>query len=69
VLPPEIIHRKKKGFGSPIGPWFRTGRLAVRDASPCVRKRSAAHLAGKVDDRLFLWCEHVFEEWRSRRLP
>jgi asparagine synthase (glutamine-hydrolysing) len=69
VLPPEIIHRKKKGFGSPIGPWFRTGRLAVRDASPFVRKRSAAHLAGKVDDRLFLWCEHVFEEWRSRRLP
>jgi asparagine synthase (glutamine-hydrolysing) len=69
VLPAEIIHRKKKGFGSPIGPWFRSGRLTVRGAEPFVRSRFAAHRAGKVDDRLFLWCEHVLEQWKERRLP
>ena len=68
VLPPEIIHRKKKGFGSPIGPWFRTGRLAVKNPAPFVQSRFASHRAGKIDDRLFLWCEHVFEEWKSRQL-
>jgi len=69
VLPPEIIHRKKKGFGSPIGPWFRTGRLAIKNPAPFVQGRVASHRAGKIDDRLFLWCEHVFEEWRARQLP
>jgi asparagine synthase (glutamine-hydrolysing) len=69
VLPAEIIHRKKKGFGSPIGPWFRTGRLAVNNPAPFVRQRFARHREGKIDDRLFLWCEHVFEEWKSRQLP
>lgn len=69
VLPAEIIHRRKKGFGSPIGPWFRTGRLAVKNPSRFVQSRFAAHRAGKADERLFLWCEHVFEEWKSRRLP
>jgi asparagine synthase (glutamine-hydrolysing) len=68
VLPAEIIHRKKKGFGSPIGPWFRTGRLAVKNPAPFVKRRFAAHRAGKADERLFLWCEHVFEEWQARRL-
>jgi asparagine synthase (glutamine-hydrolysing) len=69
VLPAEIIHRKKKGFGSPIGPWFRTGRLAVKSPDRFVQNRFARHRAGKMDDRLFLWCEHVFEEWRARQLP
>jgi asparagine synthase (glutamine-hydrolysing) len=68
VLPAEIIHRKKKGFGSPIGPWFRTGRLAVKNPAPFVQSRFADHRAGKADERLFLWCEHVFEEWQTRRL-
>jgi asparagine synthase (glutamine-hydrolysing) len=68
VLPAEIIHRKKKGFGSPIGPWFRTGRLAVKNPAPFVQSRFAAHRAGKTDERLFLWCEHVFEEWQTRRM-
>lgn len=67
VLPAEIVHRKKKGFGSPVGPWFRTGRLAVKSDDSFVQSRFRAHRAGKVDDRLFLWCQHVFEEWKSLR--
>lgn len=69
VLPPEIIRRKKKGFGSPIGPWFRTGRLAPASTEPFVQSRLAAHRAGKSDERLFLWCQLVLEQWKERRLP
>lgn len=69
VLPTEIIHRKKKGFGSPIGPWFRSGRLATNSNEPFVQKRTEAHRAGRSDERLFLWCQLVFEEWKKRRLP
>lgn len=69
VLPPEIIHRKKKGFGSPIGAWFRTGRLSVGSPDPFVQRRFAAHREVKSDDRLFLWCQRVFEEWQTRQLP
>jgi asparagine synthase (glutamine-hydrolysing) len=69
VLPAEIIHRKKKGFGSPIGPWFRSGRLSPESNEPFVQQRLAAHRGGKSDERLFLWCQLVFEQWEKRRLP
>ena len=68
ALPADIIHRKKKGFGSPIGPWFRTGRLAPKSANPFVKSRLGAHRADKSDERLFLWCQLVFEQWKERRL-
>ncbi len=68
VLPAEIVHRRKKGFGSPLGPWFRTGRLATSSPHPFVQRRQAAHRAGQIDDRLFLWCQLGFEEWERRRL-
>ncbi len=67
VLPPNIVHRKKKGFGSPIGAWLKTGRLAPASTHPFVRSRAAAHRAGRSDERLFLWCQCVFEQWRSRQ--
>lgn len=69
VLPAEIIHRKKKGFGSPIGPWFRTQRLAPSSNDPFVQQRLSSHRSGRSDERLFLWCQLVFEEWKKRRLP
>ncbi len=69
VLPPEVVHRKKKGFGSPIGPWFRTGRLAPSSTDRFVQGRLAAHRAGKSDERLFLWCQLALEQWKERRLP
>lgn len=69
VLPAEIVNRRKKGFGSPIGPWFRSGRLRVESDDPFVRRRYESHRQGKIDDRLFLWCQLVFEQWKRRRLP
>ena len=67
VLPADIIHRKKKGFGTPVGPWFRTGRIAPKSASPLARERLALHQAGRSDERLFLWCQLCFDEWLERR--
>ena len=67
VLPDGIIHRKKKGFGSPLGPWFRSGRLAPDATNRFVREKLDAHVSGRSDERLFLWCEYVWQQWAARR--
>lgn len=67
LLPHDIIGRKKKGFGSPVGPWFRTGRIAPDATTGLVRERLAAHVAGNADERHFLWCEFVWQQWAARR--
>lgn len=66
LLPDEIINRKKKGFGSPVGAWLRTGRLAPEARHPLTASKSAAHLAGEADERIFLWCEYVWQQWAKR---
>lgn len=62
VLPHEIVHRPKKGFGVPIGAWFRQGEVTVdTGALPAglsagfVRRKRAAHLAGRENHGSFLW--------------
>jgi len=66
LLPTEIVHRKKKGFGTPVGAWLRSGQLAPTSQDPFVRERTAAHHTGRIDDRLFLWCQIVLEHWSTR---
>jgi len=67
VLPAEIIHRKKKGFGVPLARWlkdFREPEAALRtpptDAA-WVERKWREHKAGKSDHRLFLWCWIVLQ--------
>jgi asparagine synthase (glutamine-hydrolysing) len=74
VLPGDILHRKKKGFGMPVGRWLREGAFPVPvDALPAglnrgeIRRREAAHRAGKTDDRLFLWAAWLLGSWMSNR--
>jgi len=67
VLPADILHRKKKGFGTPVGAWFRSGRIAPSSTTPIVQKRLASHRAGRSDERLFLWCQLTLDEWLKRR--
>lgn len=67
LLPADLIYRKKKGFGTPVGAWFRTGRIAPADPSPFVREMLASHRAGRTDERLFLWCQLCLEGWRAGR--
>ena len=66
LLPHDIIYRSKKGFGTPVGSWLRSGRIAPEANSPMLREKLAAHLAGKTDERLYLWCEHVWQQWQLR---
>lgn len=69
LLPEEIIHRKKKGFGSPVGAWFQEGLLAPSSRDAFTQRRYAAHRAGRADERLFLWCQLAFEGWESSLPP
>lgn len=66
LLPADLIHRKKKGFGTPVGGWFRSGRLAPPPRTPFLAEKLAAHRAGRADERLYLWCELCLGAWLAR---
>jgi asparagine synthase (glutamine-hydrolysing) len=61
LLPTEIVDRKKKGFGIPLGAWMRQGELSPAfEAVEGVRTGFAErlygeHRRGAHDHRLFLW--------------
>jgi len=62
VLPKDILYRKKKGFGIPLGKWFFEGKLNVdlnSDSNTLnngfLKKQYGDHKAGKADNRAFLW--------------
>jgi asparagine synthase (glutamine-hydrolysing) len=77
ILPPEIIYRKKHGFGVPVGHWFRNSlKDYVRDLLLCpralargyfreesVRRLVEEHQSGKRDHGHRLWALLTFEIW------
>jgi asparagine synthase (glutamine-hydrolysing) len=80
LLPPDIIARRKQGFGVPLGTWFR-GKLRELFSdtllSPAslqrgyfepafVRRLVNEHLAGRRDHTLRLWQLVVFEKWHQQ---
>jgi len=83
LIPREIIHRKKKGFGVPIGRWihhelrelFETyldqGRIrkAGLFRPEYVSGLLQEHLERRRDNRKLLWTLLVFEMWRERWMP
>ena len=68
LIPDRIIDRPKKGFGIPIGNWFKNGDLNL-SSSPVpkemdwswVNRRLADHRAGRRDDRAMLWCAWLLQ--------
>lgn len=76
-LPHDIIYRKKKGFGMPIGPWMRgalrpllSDLLSQESLSSIglfdtvyVERLVTEHLAGIRDNRKQLWTLMVFVLW------
>ncbi|HEY5704581.1 MAG TPA: asparagine synthase (glutamine-hydrolyzing) [Terrimicrobiaceae bacterium] len=66
VLPLDIIYRKKKGFGTPVGVWFRLGRLEPRGDGKFLEKKLSSHRSGAADERLYLWCQLCYGEWLTR---
>jgi asparagine synthase (glutamine-hydrolysing) len=81
-LPPEILGRRKQGFGVPLGAWLR-GPLAeplrralapdrvraggVFDAT-AISRLVTEHITGIRDHRKTLWAVLVFELWRTHHL-
>jgi asparagine synthase (glutamine-hydrolysing) len=67
LVPDDILHRAKKGFGIPIKDWLRdmppAGPAAAAPGAnmQAVSAMSAAHMAGKADHRLFLWAWCVLQ--------
>jgi asparagine synthase (glutamine-hydrolysing) len=62
VLPSSILYREKKGFGVPIGSWFKKGFLSIdygntKDIlnAEIIKKMSRQHQQNKEDHRFFLW--------------
>jgi len=69
ILPQNILHRPKKGFGSPIGLWFKNGTLSIDNGSllglkrEFIQKKNADHRAGRSDERALLWNVYVLNQW------
>jgi asparagine synthase (glutamine-hydrolysing) len=83
LLPPEILRRRKMGFGVPVGEWFRNelrGELETRvlaaDALSArvfrpdwLRGLVADHLCGRANHEHALWALLMLELWRRRWQP
>jgi len=68
IVPDEILHRSKKGFGTPIGSWLKSGALGVEGVPSAlnvgfVQRKISDHRSGKADERAFLWTLYVLEKW------
>jgi asparagine synthase (glutamine-hydrolysing) len=82
LLPPEIIHRRKQGFGIPVGDWMRSAwRPWVEDVllSPQALKRGyfepealralvETHLEGRQGGSFALWALLCLELWHREFL-
>ncbi len=81
-LPPEIVYRKKKGFGIPVSAWLKgplkswAGDLLESSDSRILAMMSRDHIrglwdehqSGKRDNRKKLWNLLVLLEWEKRFL-
>jgi len=62
LLPAEVVRRRKKGFGIPLGAWLqRVPEHVPLSPVPGMRMDQVAaawdgHRTGTRDERLFLWC-------------
>ena len=68
LIPDTVIDRPKKGFGSPIGKWFKAGDLKLNGSGKLdgidwswVDRRLRDHRAGKRDERGLLWCAWLLQ--------
>jgi len=67
ILPNKILYRPKKGFGVPIGAWFRNGSIRIDEkefsvlSGKFIKDQVRAHSADKSDNRAFLWNQLVLQ--------
>ena len=73
ILPPQLLDRPKKGFGTPVGPWLRgplafllddlAERVAPWVPAPQVRRLIREHLDGSCNHRRRLWALIILGRW------
>lgn len=71
LLPREIVHRTKKGFGMPVGAWLQRGVLTIERPAlnpEFTHAKLAEHRAGRRDHRAFLWAVWLLSEWKGRHV-
>jgi asparagine synthase (glutamine-hydrolysing) len=75
VLPPSIVKRRKKGFGIPVGRWFKENTLIelserrqtyARFRANFYDRKLAEHRANLADHRLYLWSGWMLNQWLAR---
>ena len=80
VLPKQIVHRKKKGFGIPVAKWICEDMKGMflhylsqdrlkRDGLfqyPFIEQLLYEHWARKKDNRKLLWTLLIFQMWKER---
>lgn len=70
LLPEEILTRPKKGFGIPLGKWFKDGVLHPGGSSWGDKETSTQlhhkHINNQSDERAFLWNRLVVNEWQGQ---
>ena len=70
ILPHDILYRKKKGFGVPIGKWFSEGKIQISESNlnnqffncDFINKQIHQHKNLKADNRAFLWNLYLLNE-------
>jgi len=79
ILPADLLRRRKKGFGIPLGPWIRGALRDVFEETldprriagqgilrpDAVSRLLSEHLAGRRDHRKKLWNLFVFQRWHA----
>ena len=80
LVPPEVVYRRKMGFGVPIGKWFRgemkgfLSEVLLAESSlrrgiikpDIIRRYVAEHTAGERDHSFQLWAFLMLELWFQR---
>ncbi|NNE65740.1 MAG: asparagine synthase (glutamine-hydrolyzing), partial [Pyrinomonadaceae bacterium] len=80
LVPPDVIYRRKMGFGVPVGKWFRNDmKDFVRDTllssrfsergyfeTPVVQTYVNEHLSGEKDHTFQIWTLLMLELWFQR---
>jgi len=70
VLPEDIIYRKKKGFGAPIGRWLKNGLISFQPGfndlnSQFINDCHQSHVCKKNNFKELLWYVHVLSQWNT----
>jgi asparagine synthase (glutamine-hydrolysing) len=74
LLPKDILYRRKKGFGVPIGKWFEQQQFTFDFDSPplalfnrhFMQTKWLEHTQHQADQKMFLWNLWVFQAWSKQ---